>query len=45
MQKKKHELEHVTPYIWDNPKKFKILNVRIFKKIYIIENIDLLLII
>jgi len=29
--KKKHELEHVTPYIWDNPKKFKILNVRIFK--------------
>ena len=29
--KKKHELEHVTPYIWDNPKKFKIHNVKIFK--------------
>ncbi len=29
--KKKYELEHVTPYIWDNPKKFKILNVKIFQ--------------
>ena len=29
--KKKHELEHVTPYIWDNPKKFRIHNVKIFK--------------
>jgi len=29
--KEKHELEHVTPYIWDNPKKFDILNVKIFK--------------
>lgn len=26
LSKKNYEREHVTPYIWDNPKKFKIFN-------------------
>tara|TARA_B100000214_G_C23946086_1_gene618070 strand:- start:67 stop:876 length:810 start_codon:yes stop_codon:yes gene_type:complete len=30
--KKKYEKEHVTPYIWDNPKKFKIYNYSISKR-------------
>ena len=38
--KKNFQREHVTPYIWDNPKKFKIKNYDIFFKKITTKNID-----
>ena len=38
--KKKHEQEHVTPYIWDNPRKFKSLVIILILRKIIMINTD-----